>query len=226
SFTVDADKTHLITGAFSGFGSETARWLARRGARFLLMLGRRGPASPEAQRLIPELQAMGVVVRAEPCDVADFGALRHVFATMPPDFPPVGGVMHAAMVMADSIIANLSAEQLQDVLRPKVLGAEHLDRLTRGFPLDYFILFSSVTTFIGAPGQGSYVAANAYMEGLARRRRSEGLPANAIAWGPISDTGVLARHPNLRVSFARRAGAASMTAREALDLMAETLSAP
>ena len=76
------------------------------------------------------------------------------------------------------------------MLRPKIAGAENLDALTRDLALDYFVLFSSATTAIGNPGQGAYVAANGFLEGLARQRRSAGLPALAVSWGGIADVGV------------------------------------
>jgi acyl carrier protein len=137
--------------------------------------------------------------------------------------PPVAGVIHAAMVLEDALIANLDADQLDRVLRPKVKGAENLDIATRGLSLDYFVLFSSVTTLIGNPGQGSYVAANGFMEGLARRRRQEGLPALAIGWGPISNVGVVAQNKKLQKSLQMRSGVRGLMAREALDLMAEAI---
>jgi phthiocerol/phenolphthiocerol synthesis type-I polyketide synthase C len=216
----------LITGAFSGFGLEAARWLVRRGARHIVMLGRRGPASPEAKALLAELNDIGVVTRAEACDVADIHALDRLFKIISSELPPLAGIIHAAMVLEDATVANLNAEQLERVLRPKVAGAENLDQLTRGIELDYFVLFSSATTLIGNPGQGAYVAANAYMEGLARRRRQQGLPAHAIAWGAIGDTGVLARDRAVREALASRIGVKVMAAQEALDLMADALDAP
>ena len=78
------------------------------------------------------------------------------------------------------------------------------------------MLFSSATTLLGAPGQGVYVAANLALEALARRRRAEGLPALAVAWGPIEDAGYLAERPETRDALARRLGAKPMPAAQAL----------
>ena len=103
------------------------------------------------------------------------------------------------------------------------VGAEHLDAATRERQLDYFVLFSSATTFIGNPGQGAYVAANGFMEGLARRRKALGLPALAVAWGAIGDVGVLARNRAVMETLAGRVGVTPMDARRSLDLMAEAL---
>ena len=102
------------------------------------------------------------------------------------------------------------------MLRPKLGGAILLDRLTRADPIELFVLFSSATTLLGAPGQGVYVAANLALEALARRRRAEGLPALAVAWGPIEDAGYLAERPETRDALARRLGAKPMPAAQAL----------
>ena len=112
--------------------------------------------------------------------------------------------------------ANLSPERNRPVVETKALGAEHLDALTRVDELDHFILFSSVTTLIGNVGQANYVAANGYLEGLARRRRMDGLPALAVAFGPIGDVGVLAARSTLGDRLAKRLGDTAMSAREAL----------
>jgi phthiocerol/phenolphthiocerol synthesis type-I polyketide synthase C len=104
-----------------------------------------------------------------------------------------------------------------------VNGAVNLDRATRDMNLAYFVLYSSVTTLIGNPGQGSYVAANAFMEGLVRKRRQAGLPALAVGWGPIADVGVVSRNEKLRDNLLKLGGVRGMLAREALDLMAQAL---
>ena len=148
----------------------------------------------------------------------------HLLADLARTMPPLAGVMHAAMVLDDAIVANLDEALFLKVLRPKVAGAENLDNLTRGQLLDYFVLFSSATTIIGNPGQGAYVAANGFLEGLARQRHSSGLPALAVSWGGIADVGVLARHGATRDSLAHRAGVRGIKARAALDLMAQALS--
>jgi acyl carrier protein len=127
------------------------------------------------------------------------------------------------MVLEDAIIQNLTAETIERVLRPKVLGADLLDRMVQNMDLDYFILFSSATTIIGNPGQAAYVMANGFMEGLARRRRKAGLPGLAVAWGAIEDAGVLASNQPVRDRLAEYSGMHGLKAREALDLMYEAL---
>ena len=222
-FRFDPDRTHLVTGGFGGFGLEAARWLADQGVRHLALLGRSGAASDDAKALVDELEARGVSVAAMSCDVVNPKAVRSALDTIRTTMPPLAGILHGAMVLEDGLTANLTADQLTRVLAPKVAGADNLDRLTADIPLDYFVMFSSITTFIGNPGQGAYVAANGYLEGLARQRRAKGLPGLALAWGAISDVGVLARKKGLAEALAKRVGVVGMPAREALELMAQAL---
>jgi len=222
-FIPSPDKAHLITGGCGGFGLATAKWLAGRGARHLVLVGRSGAAGSEAQQALAELSAAGVSVHAKALDITNALAARKLFERFGRDLPPLAGVIHAAAILEDAVIANLDSERIGKVLAPKAGGAEILDRLTRGIQLDYFVLFSSATTALGNPGQANYVAANGFLEGLARQRRSLGLPALAVAWGGIEDTGLLARNRAVKDMLAGRAGVKTMAAVEALDLMAEAL---
>jgi phthiocerol/phenolphthiocerol synthesis type-I polyketide synthase C len=218
SLPVRSDRTYLITGGLSGFGLETARWLAERGARHLALLGRRG-ATTEAESALAQWAVAGVHARAFACDVADPAALENVLNDIRASMPPIAGAVHAAMVVDDGLVEGLTAERIQAVLAPKLDGALNLDRLTRSDDIELFILYSSATTLLGAPGQGSYVAANMAVEAVARRRCAEGLPALAVAWGAIADFGYLARQETARDGLARRLGTIAITAREALDAL-------
>lgn len=215
-FALSADATYLVAGGLGGFGLETARWLVERGARHLLLLGRSGAAGEAARQGVESLQAAGAEVVVEACDLADAAAVEAVVARAAERMPPLRGLLHTAMVLDDGLIANLDAERFDRVLRPKVEGAWNLHRATRGLTLDFFVLYSSATTTVGNPGQANYVAANAYLESLARQRRAEGLPGLAVAWGAIGDAGYLARHAEVSESLARRLGRQSLAAREAL----------
>lgn len=216
AFVVRGDGTYLVTGGLTGLGLETARWLVSEGARHLALFGRRGADAPGAQESLDELRGAGVDVRAFACDIADAASLETVLHHVRAAMPPLRGLFHAAMVVDDGLAVDLTADRIEAVLRPKLDGAENLDRSTRADPLELFVLYSSATTALGAPGQGAYVAANAALESLARTRRQEGLPAMAVAFGPIADVGFLARDDSSREALSRRLSATPMRAADAL----------
>lgn len=223
-FVVSADGVHLVTGGLGGFGLEAARWLADRGAKHIVLSGRKGATTDEAKALLTELSERGVKVEAKAVDITSRSAVDRMLSEIERGGRKLAGVIHAAAVLQDGLIANLEVSALDAVIGPKVVGAQHLDAATRDRALDYFVLFSSATTFIGNPGQGSYVAANGFMEGLARQRRRKGLPALAVAWGAIGDVGMLARNKAVMETLAGRVGVTPMEARRCLDLMADALS--
>ena len=158
-------------------------------------------------------------------DVARFDDLHKVFQQIGQDLPPLKGVVHAAMVLEDALVRNLGRDSLQRVLAPKMLGARHLHELTRDLPLDFFVLYSSATTAVGNPGQGSYVAANMYLESLAECRRRLGLPALTVGWGPIGDVGFLARNERVREALVARIGGQLLSSAQALNQLEELLKA-
>ncbi len=179
---LDPDGTVLITGATGALGALIARHLVTQGARRLLLLSRRGEAAPGAAELVEELTAAGCEATLVACDAAERAALAGVIDAIPPAHP-LTAVIHAAGVMDDATIEKLDREQLDRVMRPKVDAAQNLDELTRGLDLAELVLFSSAAPLLGGAGQGNYAAANAFLDALAQRRRTEGLPAVSIAWG-------------------------------------------
>ena len=217
AFALAGDKTYVVTGGLDGFGLEAARWLGRRGARQIALLSRRGPATPGAATILADFAADGIEARAYAADVGDEAALVETLAMIRSAQGPIGGIVHAAVAMDDALLAALDAPRFARALRPKLDGAELLDRLTRDDPVDLFILFSSVTTPLGNPGQANYVAANAGIEAIAERRHAGGLPALAVQWGPIGDAGYLTRETQVSDLLERQLGGAHLSAAEALD---------
>ncbi|MFF4739867.1 SDR family NAD(P)-dependent oxidoreductase [Streptomyces sp. NPDC001262] len=190
---LDPDGTYLITGGLGGFGAATAEWLADRGACHLALVGRRGAGAPEAAAVLERLAARGATATAYAADVTDEAAVRAVIAAVDATGHPLRGVVHCAMHLDDAPLADLTDERFAAVFAPKAAGADVLDRLTTDRELDLFLLYSSVTAATGNLAQAPYVAANAYLEALARARRRAGRPAAALAWGPVADTGYVAR---------------------------------
>ncbi|MFF2545518.1 type I polyketide synthase [Kitasatospora sp. NPDC058063] len=174
--------TVLITGGTGGLGAQIARWLARTGTAHLLLTSRRGAQAPGADALLAELRGLGAAATAVACDVADRAALSELLAGIPAE-RPLRAVLHTAGVLDDGVIDSITPERAAGVLRPKLDGARNLDELTRELDLTAFVLFSSLAGTLGGTGQGSYAAANAYLDALARQRRDLGLPGTSVAWG-------------------------------------------
>jgi acyl transferase domain-containing protein/NADPH:quinone reductase-like Zn-dependent oxidoreductase/aryl carrier-like protein len=217
-----SDATYLIVGGLGGFGLATARWMVERGARHLALLGRRGLHSKAARQAVAELEQRGARVVVHAADVAKEADLAKVLADIQRDGPPLRGVLHAAMVLEDALLLNLDGDLLRRVLAPKMLGGWNLHRQTLGQPLDFFILFSSLSSVFGHAGQGNYVAANLFLDALAWHRRANGLPALTVNWGYLGEVGYLAERPELG-KWLERQGVLSFSVRQALILLERAL---
>ncbi|HET8658575.1 MAG TPA: acyltransferase domain-containing protein, partial [Micromonosporaceae bacterium] len=180
------DGTYLITGGLGVLGLEVARWLAERGARRLVLAGRRalpprstwdGPAGAGTRRQIDAvrtLESLGVTVRTVAVDIADAGLAARALSPDALGMPPVRGVVHAAGVLDNRLVPGVDEESIRTVLRPKAGGAWVLHELYPPGSLDFLVLFSSCGHLLGLPGQASYGAANAFLDALAVHRRAAG----------------------------------------------------
>jgi phthiocerol/phenolphthiocerol synthesis type-I polyketide synthase C len=188
----EPDATYLITGGLGGIGLAVASWMVELGAKHLVLLGR-GPASKAGQRAVEDLRGNGSDVVYARGDVTQTDQLASVLESIRATMPPLRGVVHAAGILDDGILARLDDKRLREVMAPKVDGAWNLHTLTRDAALDFFVLFSSAAALLGSPGQAHYAAGNAFLDALAWYRRAEGKPALSINWGPWAEVGLVGR---------------------------------
>ncbi len=186
------DGACLITGGLTGLGLATARWLARNGVRSLVLVSRRGPDAPGTAEIKVELEQIGVQVHVFACDVGKRDQVEALFSRLDAQSISLSGVFHAAGVLEDAIIENQTPDMLRRVFGAKSIAAWNLHRATQDHPVKWFVLYSSISSFIGTPGQLGYVGANAVMDSLAHYRRNLGLPALSVNWGVIGDVGMAA----------------------------------
>jgi len=213
---IRADATYLVTGGLGGFGLTTAQWLVAEGARSIALVGRRGAVTDEAKSGIAAMEQAGATVRAFAADVSIASSVEDLVKTIRAEMLPLRGVIHSAAVIEDAPVLNVTPELLARVFEPKLTGAWNLHQATLEDKLDLFVLYSSSSVLVGNPGQAAYVAANLYLESLAQHRRALGLPALAVGWGAIKDTGFLTRHANVADMLKNRSGLDATPAAEAL----------
>lgn len=182
---IRSDAAYLVTGGLGAFGIATATWLAAKGAGTIVLGGRRGAVGADQQAAVQALRASGADVRVEQVDVADRASVDDLLARLS-DGPPLRGVFHAAGVLADEPLGQLSQHGLDSVLCPKARGALILSEALTEVDLDHFVLYSSVTSQAGTVPQISYAAANAVLDSLAHYRASRGLPALSVNWGSLA----------------------------------------
>ncbi|MBK3631148.1 SDR family NAD(P)-dependent oxidoreductase, partial [Streptomyces sp. MBT49] len=217
----DSEGTVLVTGGTGSLGAVVARHLvAEHGVRHLLLVSRRGPGAEGAAELVAELGESGAVVTVCACDVADRDAVAAVLAAVPVEHP-LTGVVHLAGVLDDGVIGALTPERIEGVFAPKVTAVRHLDELTRELAprLASFTVFSSAAALLGSAGQGSYAAANSYLDAFMAHRRAAGLPGVSMAWGLWEQsTGLTAGLSEIDQARMSRGGILPLTPAEGMGL--------
>ena len=183
-----ADGAYIVTGGLGGLGLFLAAKMSAAGAGRLVLNSRSQP-KPAALAAIERMRAAGTEVEVVSGDIACPETVDLLVSAATSSGLPVRGVLHAAAVVEDAILANITDELVERDWAPKVYGAWHLHRATTTQPLDWFCSFSSAAALLGSPGQGAYAAANSWLDGFTHWRRAQGLPANAVAWAAWDEIG-------------------------------------
>jgi thioester reductase-like protein len=194
---VDPDGAYVVAGGLRGFGMRLGRWLVARGARKLALVGLSGVVPDDQREHLTWMRDQGAEVLILRADLGSRAAVADMLASVRGAFGPITGVVHAAATYSDRLIQDETPDNLALVYRPKASAAWALHEETLGDPLSMFVMCSSVSAILGGVGQIGYAAANAFLDGLARRRAALGLPATVVSLDPISDTGYITRNQRI-----------------------------
>ena len=207
--------TVLVTGGFGAIGRAVAGWAVARGAAALLVVGRHPRPLP----------AWSVPVVPLALDIATDAAVEALEAALR-DLPPLGAIVHTAGIRGDGLLDGLTGAALEAVLRPKLQGAWTLHALSLRRPVEHFLLFGSIASFVGAAGQAAYAAANAALDAFAAFRRARDLPAKVIDWGRWEGEGMAGTLTPAQRARVDARGIAPMPADAALAMLDAALASP
>ena len=182
-------KTALITGASQGIGEAIARRFAQQGARVVLA----ARSVDKLEALQAELAAAGAAATVLALDISQAETLGETLKQLPADFADIDVLVNNAGITADNLLARMSLEDWERVLRTNLTGAYALTRqLVRGMMRrrgGRIINVSSVVGLMGNAGQANYAAAKAgligFSKSLARELGSRGITVNVVAPGLI-----------------------------------------
>ncbi|AIQ66839.1 SDR family NAD(P)-dependent oxidoreductase [Paenibacillus graminis] len=200
---------YVITGGTGGLGLEIADYLADKGNINIALVSRSSfpgrdhwnsiieqPGADKKQahiiRMIRQIERKGAVITLVQSDVTDYSGISASLEALRNRFGAIHGLIHCAGVAGDGFILRKEEYVFRGVLDPKVKGAWNLEQLTRNDTLQFFLLFSSVTSLTGGAGQGDYTAANAFLDAFAERMRKKGINAKAINWPAWKEVGMAA----------------------------------
>ena len=214
----DGDATYLVTGGTRGFGRAVGQWLAERGAGRVVLASRSGRLEADTENVRHH------AIETLALDVTSADAVERAIADLAASAKPLRGIFHAAVEYDDALLADMTEARTDRVLAPKIDGALNLTRavLACGAEIDQFVMFSSLAQVVGWPGQSNYAAANGFLEALAHRQRSRGIPGQCINWGALGESGHVARSAQMQ-SYLDSSGWIAIDNRAALDALARAL---
>ncbi|KKA30866.1 hypothetical protein TD95_000725 [Thielaviopsis punctulata] len=191
SIAFSSFKTYLLAGGMGGLGKSIATWMVEHGARKFIFLSRSAGISEADKAFITELESQGCYVNAIASSVADASAVEKAVQSAP---SRLGGIMQLSMVLSDASLSDMTYEQWMIPQGPKVDGTWNLHNATVDTPLDFFVLFSSISSVAGNPGQANYSSAGTFIEAFAQYRQRQGLACSVVNIGAVQGVGYISRH--------------------------------
>ncbi|KAG4273107.1 acetyltransferase [Fusarium proliferatum] len=211
---LNAEASYLLVGGLGGLGRAAATWMVERGARYLIFFSRSAGLSVRDKTFFRELASQGCTAQAVRGDVLSLPDVERSVASAPAG-KPIRGVLQMSMVLRDKPFADMSLEDWDTAVKPKVHGTWNL-HLAAPKDLDFFFATGSISGSFGTPGQANYAAGNTYLTALFEHRRALGLPASVLQIGLIEDIGYLAQNPE-RAEALRAAGGFFLRTRQLLE---------
>uniref|UniRef100_A0A8C5PAM4 Carrier domain-containing protein n=1 Tax=Leptobrachium leishanense TaxID=445787 RepID=A0A8C5PAM4_9ANUR len=182
------DEVYIVTGGLTGLGFETIKFILQNGGGHVVILSRRNP-TPQMEEEIRKVKGeqRNVKITAISCDISNYLEVMKAMHTIQKLFPniPIKGIFHSAVERHGGILENLNTPLFEKVLSAKVDGAVNLHRATLQQELDYFVCYSSISSFLGNAGQTNYAAAESFLYAFCQYRRNMGLSGQSINWGAL-----------------------------------------
>ncbi|KAJ4007634.1 hypothetical protein NW752_010300 [Fusarium irregulare] len=214
------DRTYLLIGLSGEVGQSICQWMVYHGARHVVLTSRKPGVDPA---FIHHLESLGADVRSMSLDITSRDSLMRCLDTIKRTMPPIAGVSNGALIVADSPFTEMTLDGMNKVLKPKVDGSMLLDEVFYDEPLDFFIMFSSLTACLGNSGQSNYAAANMFMTTLAFQRRARGVPGSVIDLSSLMGIGHVGRSDVFNADYFRSLGATSVSEVDLHQMFAEAI---
>ena len=206
----------LIAGGLGGLGLELTKWLAKKGLKNIFLISRKGMSY--SIPIIEDLKSKKIKITVLKGDISDYKQMKSIFEEVSKAGVTLTGIVNAAGVLDDSSIGNLNKEKFNNVIRSKIHGSWNLHLLSKNENIKWFMLYSSVASFLGSPGQANYVAGNSFVDGLYDYRSLHKLPVQIINWGPIAEIGLAVKQEN-RGGRLESEGIKSFSIEEYIDVL-------
>ncbi|TEY65541.1 hypothetical protein BOTCAL_0139g00080 [Botryotinia calthae] len=185
-----SDKSYKLVGMTGEMGRSLCRWMVESGAGAIVLTSRNPKID---QAWIDELESMGTRIKIGAFDATNRESWMSFRSEIAEDLPPLAGIINGAVILQDQMFLDMDIDGFNQTLAPKIDSTIHLDEVFRDDILDFFIVFSSLSSIIGNRGQANYNAANAFMTSMVRQRMSRGKAASVIQLGSVVGVGFLTR---------------------------------
>lgn len=213
------DRTYLLVGGLGGLGRALATWMVENGARSLVFLSRSASSGSGTDGFVEELHSLGCEVHLVAGSVTSKTDVDHAVSNTLTTAKPLAGIINLSMVLKDIGLSDMTFEDWNTAVQPKVQGTWHLHEATSSSDLDFFILFSSYGSIAGQWGQANYAAANTFMDAFVQFRHHKGLVASVIDVGVMGEVGFVSRNQDV-LDRLNRIGMRILQERNLLDAVA------